>query len=180
MRRATILAGVGLLVAVCFAGGKDGAVQVPVTYKSVRQRGQIKVTLLKVSRIALFDIADASGNARLVTGVEVSYLVEDLKAGPPRQIKIDAPKCFIAGKLVDTVDGLNQVIVEKPEPWWATDSQTAVARPKVASAEHTRLERDYVRGVVPEGDHVDLTIEAGVDEMLTFNFANVPLGAAGR
>src|SRR5205823_1398303 len=137
------------------AGGKDGTVQDPVTYKSVRQQGQIKVTLLKVSRIASFDKADASGNARLVTGVEVSYLVEDLKAGPPRPIKIGEPKCFIAGKLVDTANGLDRQIVEKPEPWWAEDVQTAVAQPEVASAEHTRLERDYVRGVVPEGDHVD-------------------------
>jgi hypothetical protein len=42
------------------------------------------------------------------------------------------------------------------------------------------LRRDYIRGVVPEGDHADLTIEAGVGELLTFKFDNVPLGAGGR
>jgi len=155
-------------------------VQSPTTFRSVRQRGQIKVTLLKVSRIVSFGQADADGNAPVVPGIEVSYVVEDLGAGPPRPINVGEPKCFVAGKLAGTVEGVVPGGVYQAVPWSAQDSQTEVVRPKVASVQRSRLERDYLRGVALESDHVDLEIEAGVDATQRFRFENVPLGAGGR
>ena len=183
MKYATILAGVGLLVAVCFAAGKDAAVQSPMTFQSVRQQGQIKVTLLKVSRIVSFAQADTGGggggNATVVPGIEVSYVVEDLGAGPPRPINVGEPKCFVAGKLAGTVEGIVPGGVYQAVPWSAQDSQTEVARPKVASVQRSRLERDYLRGVALQSDHVDLEIEAGIAGTQSFRFENVPLAAGG-
>lgn len=180
MRRPTILASIGLLAVVCLAGAKGGPGQKSPTYQSVQQQGDVKVTLLKVARITSFTPADANGHASLVPGVEVTYLVEDIGAMPPGQFHVGGVKCFVAGEPAVTMAGVVGGGHGVTEPWSATDAETGLDLPKVASADRARLRREYLRGIVLDRDRVELHIEIGFGALQTFKFENVPLATGSR
>lgn len=180
MRRATILVSTGLIAVICLAGAKGGPGQELPTYHSVHQQGDVKVTLLKVARITSFSPADANGRSSIVPGVEVIYAVEDIGAMPLRRFQVGGVKCLVAGKPAVTIAGVVAGGQGVTEPWSATDAETGLDRPEVASAERTRLRREYLRGIVLDRDRVDLHIGTGFGDLQTFRFESVPLATGGR
>jgi hypothetical protein len=180
MRQGTILASIGLIAVVCLAGMTGGLGQEPPTYQSVQQQGDVKVTLLNVARIMSFDPPDASGRARLIPGVAITFAVEDTGAMPLGLFHFGAVKCFVAGEPAVTMTGVVAGGHSITRPWSAVDAETGLDHPEVASAERTRLRREYLRGVVLEGERVDIHIETGFGGLQTFKFENVPLAVGGR
>ncbi len=180
MRRSTLLVSIGLIAVVCLAGAKGGPGQELPTYQSVHQQGDVKVTLLKVARITSFSPADANGRASVVPGVEVTYAVEDIGAMPLGRFHVGGVECFVAGEPAVTMAGVVGGGQGVTEPWSAADAETGFDRPKVASAERSRLRREYLRGIVLGRDRVDLHIETGFGGLQTFKFENVPLATGGR
>jgi hypothetical protein len=177
MRHATIVFSIGLIAVVCLAGAKSGPGQEPATYQCVLQQGDVKVTLLKVARITSFIPANANGRARIVPAVEVTYAVEDVGSTPLGQFHVGGVKCFVKGKPAVTTSNVVGGGQGVTEPWSATDAESGLERPRVASAQRSRLRREYLRGIVVDRDRIDLHIETGFGDLQTFKFENVPLAS---
>ena len=179
--RRSIFLGCAVLLAVFFTpcAKGDSETESP-TYQVQHQKGEIRVTLLKVARITSFGPTDKEGRSRLVPGIVVTFAVEDLSVGPLRRFGIGGVQCFIAGSQVQTNKGVIGGGIGVTMPWSTKDPETGIERPEVTSEKRSRIRRQYVRGIALNHEHVDIHIKTGFGDLHTFKFENVPLNNGGR
>jgi hypothetical protein len=137
MRRAIWLIFFALFAGVCLAGiGIEATNQLPV-FNPEQQQGDVKVTLLQVSRTTSFTPepvqAEAEAGAWAVPGVEVVYVVERLGDAPLGQLTIGGVRFLIDGEQVRPIPAVVAGGTSSTRHWTAADPATDLALPPVAS-----------------------------------------------
>ena len=140
--------------------------------------GDARITLLQVSRVTTFQpyhVRDMDPPQDYVKGLEIIMLVEHL---------VDKPhELFHIGPIVFTVDG-NPVPIKVGvvaggygvlHEYEQARSLAMYQLPSVENPEDARVVKRFIRGLVPEGDRIDIEINVGYDDSLRFRFRNIPI-----
>jgi hypothetical protein len=157
-------------------------------FDPVRQQGDVKVTLLRVSRSTSFTDENITGDAgaddktiRAVPGLEVVYQVEILGTKQITGRTSGTPKFADPGKPPKQIDSVIPGGRSGGVKWRETDDATGVSTPAPADPTRTVIDDHYVRGTYVDGDTIDITINAGFNgDSKTFNFDGVPLVTRGK
>jgi hypothetical protein len=157
-------------------------------FDPVRQQGDVKVTLLRISRSTSFtneSIANESNpddkTIRAVPGLEVVYQVEILGNKQITGHTSGTPQLTDPGKQSKRIETVIPGGRSSGNKWRDTDDATGFSTPVPADPARTIIDDQYLRGSYIDGDAVDITIKAGFNgDSKTFNFDAVPLVTRGK
>lgn len=171
-----------------------GAAEAPkrpslATFDPVQVRGDLKVTLIEVSRTTYYTDRHVQPELRerlagdtaryVVPALEIAFVVERLgkKAIKSRAGHDSGVRVYRDGKKIEEVDGTVPGGVSSFHEYEKSRSRYADRLPEVASVDHADVRHVVKMGVaVRDGDDIRIEFVAGIGgEKETFSFDHVPV-----